>query len=192
MTSLAKNPDNPMKQLNPSLAKKYSVLVLFTLISAPSAFAENGGKNEMSESERAHAKAQVEALQKSKLQAAATAKANNKNAAIRQGQSVDEKVRNAHEIIDKQSASYSWIYGPEAAQRAGTATKQAVNARAAAEKQKIIKDAIKKAAVEDADAKRNVANINKSVEGLKSQVAKRGSYGLQPKGSSIYVRNYGK
>ncbi len=167
---------------------------LVLAMSTVCAFAGGGSASgqALTDAERAKLKAQVEAAQKTKMQEAERAKADIKRTAIKQGQAVDQQAKQAGDKIDHDVNGLSWVYGSKAASLAGQAKKQQISAEAAAEKQRIAKEALKRAAEKDAQAKKGADSIVETVQGLKSQVGKDGKFGLQPKGSSLNVRNYGK
>lgn len=134
---------------------------------------------------------QIQSLEKSKLEAAQKANANIKREALRKGEAIDQSTRGKKERVDKAADSLSWYYGRDAATAAAAAKKRQLEAAAAAEKEKIAKEAKRRANEQSAAAQKSIQNIQESAAGLKSQVAKKGEYGLQPKGSSLHVRNYG-
>ena len=149
--------------------------------------------NAPTDAERARVKAQVESLQKRKLQEAAAASQSVKNDALRKGKVVDENSAAVTRAkVDRAADSMSWYYGHDAAHVAGSAKKQELTHQAEAEKQKIAEEAKKRAALHAASSQKSADNINESVEGLKSQVSKDGKFGLQPTGTNLHVRNYGK
>lgn len=168
-------------------------LVLTLSLFCLNAFASDNGTNrQLSEAERARVKAQLESLQKSKIQAAERANKITKDAALRDGQAIDQKLKQQQQNVDKNVEGYSWLYGSEAARHAGQHKKQQLEAQAKDEQDKVKAAALKKAAAATAAAKKSSENLQQSVEGLKSQVGTKGQYGLKPKGSSLYVRQYGK
>jgi hypothetical protein len=148
-------------------------------------------KPSLSASEKARVLKQIEAAQQSKLNAASSANASLKSQALSKGQAIDQTVKGKNAKVDKAAESLSWYYGKDLATAAGAAKKKQLEAQAAAEKQKIADDAKRRAAEHNAAANKAVQNINESVTGLKSQVAKKGEFGLQPKGTNLNVRNYG-
>ncbi len=168
-------------------------LVLTLSLSCLSALAsDNGTNNQLSEAERARVKAQLESLQKSKIQAAESANKVTKDSALRDAHAIDQKLKQQKQSVDKDVEGYSWLYGSDAARLAGQGKKQQLEAQAKAEHDKVKAAALKKAAASAAAAKKSTENLQQSVEGLKSQVGTKGQYGLKPKGSSLYVRQYGK
>jgi hypothetical protein len=170
--------------------RKYIALALLLSTTVCAAMADD--KPVLSPAEKARLKAQVEALQKSKSDAAATANKAIKDAALGQGATIDEKTKKLKDRVDKDAESYSWYYGKDAATAAGATKKQHLQQEAQTEKDRIAAEARRRAAAQNAGAQKSIKNINDSVDGLKSQVAKKGQYGLQPQGSSLTVRNYGK
>ncbi len=162
-------------------------VVLATVSSA--ALAQESGK--LTEQEKAKIREQVQALKNSKLTEAEVQNKNTKDDAVRQGKSIDQKLENAEKIIDKAVDNYSPRYGTGYAKSAGDAKKQELKEMAEAKKQQIANEAKKKGAAQMASAKKTANDIDQSLEGLKSQVSKDGKFGVTPKGSSIYIRNYG-
>jgi hypothetical protein len=150
------------------------------------------GTNAMTEADKAKVRAQVESLKKEKLQAGERSSKATADAAKRQLQDVDQRHKESQEYINRKEKEWGWVVGPDAAKHAASAQSKALSERTEAEKAKIAGEGQKKAAAQQAAAKKNADNINQSVEGLKSQVSKDGKFGLQPEGSSLHVRNYGK
>ncbi len=146
--------------------------------------------SQLSDKEKERIKAQAQALKKSKLSESESFKKNIKQDALRQAEAIDQKVNQQSKFVDKAVENFSPRLGPEYANTLGTAKKQQLLDKANIEKEKIATEARKKAATKASIAKKNADNIDKSVEGLKSQVNKSGKFGLKPKGSSLYVRNY--
>jgi hypothetical protein len=140
----------------------------------------------LTESEKSRIKHQVDALQQSKIQTAEQANKGIKDAAVKQGQSIDQRVKQVQDQNNNTAKGMPWLSGAAAQRNA------ALSAQAEAEKQKVAVEAKKRAAAQTAAAKKSVENINQSVDGLKSQVSKDGKFGLKPQGSNLNVRNYGK
>ena len=145
----------------------------------------------LSEAEKAKIKAQVEALQKANLKAGeASEKAINQRAA-QQTQAIGQEHAAKNAQIDKKVQEWSWVVGPDAAKVGGDARKKAITEQMRAEQAKVLRDAQDAAAGKQTAAKQKAAGVTQTVKGLKSQVSADGKYGLQPKGSSLYVRQYG-
>jgi hypothetical protein len=168
-------------------------LAVAVAVASPSAFAgDSKASKALTDAEKARIRAQVESLQKSKIDQAQKAQQDIKNNAIKKGQAVDSKLNQAKEQIDRDADGLSWVYGKNAASLAAKGKKQELKELADSEKAKIAAEAQRKAAAKAVAAKKQVESINDTVEGLKSQVGKDGKFGLQPKGSNLNVRNYGK
>lgn len=161
------------------------------LVAALSSAAAAQEPQKLTEQEKAKIREQVQALKDSKLKEAEVQNKYTKEDALRQGQAIDQKLEKADKIIDKAVDNYSSRYGTDYARSAGNAKKQELKERADAEKQRIANEAKKRGATQNDSAKKTTNDIDQAVEGLKSQVSKQGKYGLTPKGSSIYIRNYG-
>lgn len=168
-------------------------LALLLTISCTHASAQgtDSGKT-LNEAERARVKSQVDALQRAKLQGAEQSGKAVKEAATRQAQAVDKQHEQARHYVDKTAEQWSYVVGPQAAKSAAEARQRSLAQEAQSQKDKINRAANEKAATQKAAAQKYANNVNQSVEGLKSQVSKGGKYGLQPKGSNLYVRQYGK
>lgn len=148
-------------------------------------------QSQLSEKEKARIRAQVQALKESKLKQGEILNTNTRNDALRQGQNIDQKVEQANKTIDNAVENFSPRWGSDVAGSLGNAKKAQIKEMAAAQKAQIAAEARKKGAVQAEAAKKSADSIDQSVEGLKSQVSKSGKFGLQPKGSSPYIRNYG-
>jgi hypothetical protein len=146
----------------------------------------------LTDTERAKVKGQMQALQSSKLQDAARSGAAIKDSALRQGDVINQDLSKKQQYIDQKREEWSYVIGPNGAKAVADSKKNAVAASAQEQKEKIAKTALEKAAKQQAAAKKSVENIQQSVEGLKSQVAKDGKFGLKPTGDSLHVRQYGK
>jgi hypothetical protein len=146
---------------------------------------------QLSDKERARIKEQVDALKNSKLKEAAAANQQVKQDALRKGVAIDQKINQQSEQIDRAAENIGPRFGTDFAKSLGDVRKQELQAKAKAEKEKIANEARKTGATNAGAAKKTVDDIDKSVEGLKSQVSKSGKFGLKPKGSNVYVRNYG-
>lgn len=153
---------------------------------------ESEASKVLTEAEKAKIRAQVEDLKKNKMDDADRANKAVKSDAVRQGQEIDKDVAVKHKQIENLAKNMTWMYGPDAMRHAAEVRKHQVNQQAQAAKDKIKADAQKKAAGQRAAAQRSADSVEQSVEGLKSQVGKDGQFGLQPKGSNLHVRNYGK
>lgn len=144
------------------------------------------------EATKARVKAQIEALAKTKRDAAASANKQDDKQVSRDKAGVDAKADAAKAKVDRASASFGWIYGPEASGAKGKEIKQQVDGVADAQKAKLAADAARRAATRNAAADKAVQSLVDSAKGLKSQIpTKKGEYGLQPAGSNLNVRNYG-
>lgn len=171
--------------------KLLCAVALGLLVSACPSQAEDKTAPVLNPTERARLKRQIDSLAASKVQAAKSSNTNVKNQAIRDGKAIDQTVKQQKERVDKAADSLSWYYGRDLATAAGAAKKRQLEEAALAQKQKIAAEAKRRADLQNAAAQKSIQNIEESVTGLKSQVAKKGQYGLQPKGSNLNVRNYG-
>ncbi|HEY9791351.1 MAG TPA: hypothetical protein V6D22_13190 [Candidatus Obscuribacterales bacterium] len=168
----------------------FSLLVAATCATSVASAADSDSK--MTDAEKARTKAQIDSLKKQKLQAGQKQAQQTADTAKRDVDEVERRRQNLHAEIDQKRKMYDWKVGTERSKAAAAVHKKEVDEAANAEKAKIIEHARKKASAQHAAAKKNADNINESAEGLKSQVSKDGKFGLQPKGSSLHVRNYGK
>jgi hypothetical protein len=172
------------------MRQEITVLILMLAINLSPALAQ-AQSQQLSDKDRARIKAQVDALKANKLKEAASANRGLKQDALRQGEAIDQTVNQQSEQIDRAAENIAPRFGPEFANSLGALKKQELQAKARAEKERIAREARSKGATNVGAARKTVGNIDDTVEGLKSQVSKSGEYGLKPKGSSIYVRNYG-
>lgn len=170
--------------------KTWIALTLTLITSGAAAFAE--GNSDVTPEQKARIKAQMESLQKSKANAAASDNKAVKEQALRQGAAINKKAEQAKDRVNNAVDSMSWYYGHGASSAVGAAKKQQIDAEAAAQKAKIAAEAKARAAARNAAAAKSAQNIRDSVDGLKSQVSKNGQYGLKVEGTNLHVRNYGK
>lgn len=169
----------------------YRTLIIIVLLSAIfTAPAVAQAPNQLTEKEKARIQDQVQALKNSKLKQGEIINKNTKNDAIRQGQNIDQKVDQANKNIDSAVDNYSSRFGNDFAKTVGNAKKAEIKQMGAAEKEKLANEARAKSARQAESAKKAAESIDESVDGLKSQVSKSGKFGLTPKGSNPYVRNY--
>ena len=159
---------------------------------AKSTAPQSAAPKTLSDAERARVQSQIESLKQSKMERAHAAGEDIRKDAVRQGETIDKDLKQKHDRVDRYSNGMSWMYGPDAARAIGNAKKQQLTQQAAAEKAKIAREAQQKALRRAEAAKKSADNIDESVTGLKSQVSKDGKFGLQPQGSNLHVRNYGK
>jgi hypothetical protein len=144
------------------------------------------------EATKARVRAQIEAAANAKRATAAAANKQDAGQVARDKSAVDAKAAAAKAKVDKASASFGWIYGPEHAGAKGDQLKQQVNAAADEQKAKIAADAARRAAQRNKAAEKQVQSLVDSAKGLKSQVpTKKGEFGVQPSGTNLHVRNYG-
>jgi hypothetical protein len=155
------------------------------LLTAIPAQAKDNNANALSDAERAKIKAQVEALKQTKNKQAQDASNALRGKALKEGQQIDQTLNQHQQRIDNTVKHLPWLSGE------GQERKDAYKAEAERLKQKTAADAKKRAASQAAAAAKSAQNVQDSIEGLKSQVGAKGNYGLQPKGSSLYVRQYG-
>ncbi len=151
----------------------------------------HGQDQKLTEAEKARIKQQVESLKQSKIKEAESANKAVKEQALRDGAVVDQKADQYNKQVDKAVENFSPRFGTGYTVGAGDAKKEEIKEKAKAEKDRIAKEARKKGAAQMDAAKKATSAIDEEVEGLKSQVSKSDKFGLKPKGSGIYVRNYG-
>jgi hypothetical protein len=153
--------------------------------------AQNAG-NGVTEAQRAKVRAQVQSLQMQKMQTVDGANSAVRNDALRQGKAIDDRVRRQQAEIDAAAENYATRFGPEGARRGAEVLKNRVTTQGQSEKVNIANEARRKAAMQRAAANKTSQGVQQSVDGLKSQLSGPGEYGLKPKGSNLYIRNYGK
>jgi hypothetical protein len=166
--------------------------VLITALSACNALAAENAANGVTDAQREKVRAQVKSLQTQKMQDVESANKSVKSDAMRKGKTVDDRIKGQHAEIDAAADNYLTRMGPEGVRRAAEVRKERVSRQGQDEKSDIANEARRKAAGQRAAASKASQGVQESVEGLKSQLSAPGEYGLKPKGSSLYVRNYGK
>lgn len=168
-----------------------SVLLILGAMHLPVAPAQSQSE-QLTEKEKARIREQVKSLKDSKVKDAESANKSVKQAALKQGEIVDQKVNQASQQIDKAVENFSPRFGVERTQALGDQRKQELKNLGNSEKEKIAKAARQRGATNASAAKKTADGVDATIDGLKSQVSKDGKYGLKPKGSSLYVRNYGE
>jgi hypothetical protein len=164
------------------IAIKFGLLLL---LSAAPCTAQDQKVSGLSDAERAKIKAQVEGLKQTKIKQSDDATNALRNKALKEGQEIDKTLNQHQQRIDKTVEHLPWLVGE------GQDRKNAYKNEADRLKQKTAADAKKRAAAHAAAASKSAQNVQDSIEGLKSQVGADGKYGLKPKGSNLYVRQYG-
>jgi len=146
----------------------------------------------LSDSERSRVQAQIDELAKNKLKQGEVARKNIKEQALHQGKLIDQRLQQDKHRIDTAVEDLSGRYGSDVVNQIGNAKKRELEARANAQKSKVAADARADAARRQSSAKKSAEGVGQTVDGLKSQVSKKGKYGLKPHASNLYVRTYGK
>jgi hypothetical protein len=134
---------------------------------------------------------QAEALKNAKLKDGEAKAKQVKLEAERQKEAVDKRLQQVHKDIVHHEVTQSFIIGSDVAHHGSLMRKHQANEEAKAKKEQIDADARAKANAHRAAAEKKAAIIDQSVDGLKSQVGTDGKFGLQKKGTSLHVRNYG-
>ncbi len=170
------------------------VVKVLSLLMIASSFstAVHGQNQQLTDAEKARIKDQIKGLKDSKLKDAENANKNLKEQALRQGKAIDDSVKQQSDQIDKAVENVTPRFGVERTNALGNMKKKELLDKANAEKEKVATGARKKAATTTGAAKKAANGVDESIDGLKSQVTKPGQYGLKPKGSNMYVRNYSK
>lgn len=152
----------------------------------------NDAVSKLSESERAKIRSQVKGLQDSALKEGERAAAASTEVGKRNVEDIKKQQETLSKRVDQKQAEWSWVIGPDAAKFAAEAKRKGLSDEAARRQYEAMKSANQDAQKKRDSAQKKAEGVMQTVEGLKSQIPQKGQYGLQPKGSSLYVRKYGK
>jgi hypothetical protein len=181
-----------MKRLNVSPLTSVTVILSAALTGIGGCCQKVAAQSTLTSAEKARIEQQAKSLERSHIRAGQQAAKSTASEAQKKMQAVDKQHQADRDYVRKKTDEWSYVIGPDAAKQAGAASEKALDEQSAAEKNKIAKQAARKEEMQKAVAAKRAAGVNASVEGLKSQVSKDGKFGLQPKGSNLHVRQYGK
>lgn len=148
-------------------------------------------KSKPVDSDMARLKNQAEAVKNEKLNQAEAKAKQEKAEASRSKEAVDRQLHQVQTEVKKKEANTSSLVNPSGTDHHASVQSHQAHAEAKAKKERIEADAQARAEAHRATANQKAEIIDKSVEGLESQVGTKGQFGLQKKGTSLHVRHYG-